>query len=479
MSIIITSLMLTFVIPVVGLAIDAGVLYSVKAKLQSAVDAAAMAAARSLSNGLTISEQETSAQNRATAFFNANFPTGMLDTGNKTINVGVAETSFRTRTVTVDAGVAAPVYFMRVLGFTSTTVRAIGKASRRDVNVIMVVDRSGSLDTAGACDDLENASKSFVNLFANQRDRLGLVTYGGSYKVDYPPNQNFKTSSPSLTGKLGLIYPGGCNGWTGSAQGLWKGYEQIIAINEPGALNVILFFTDGIPNAITADWKLDVDGANQTHCYDWEHSKYYWDGGWNPVNLVYRGWIAGQTDVGRSGVRTTDAPAMPVSDESDPVTNPVGYSGAAPSAANDCYWRSEGSGSFYKDVAYYPNQDIYGNSIFGWKNINTYSSGAYAGKARDDQQDNQQNAAINAVDNAAQRIRNNALNANINTVIYAIGLGGAGEAEHELLRRIANDKDSPIYDSTKLQGLYVYAPTPADLNMAFVLIASEILRYAQ
>ena len=180
MAVMITALMLGFVIPIVGLAIDAGVLYSIKAKLQSSVDAASMAAARSLSNGLTIAEQETSASNRAQAFFHANFPTNLLDTGAKNISVSVAETAFRTRTVTVNADVAAPVYFMRVMGFGTTTVRAIGKSSRRDVNVILVLDRSGSLETAGACDDVENASKAFVNLFANERDRLGLVTYGGS-----------------------------------------------------------------------------------------------------------------------------------------------------------------------------------------------------------------------------------------------------------------------------------------------------------
>ena len=118
--------------------------------------------------------------------------------------------------------------------------------------------------------------------------------------------------------------------------------------------------------------------------------------------------------------------------------------------------------------------------MFGWKSINTYPGGhAYAGKVRIDEEENQQFAAINAVDNAAQRIRNHALNADINVMIYAVGLGGAGEAEHDLLRRISNDPDSSIYDSSALEGMYVYAPTAADLNMAFVKIASEILRIAQ
>jgi hypothetical protein len=85
------------------------------------------------------------------------------------------------------------------------------------------------------------------------------------------------------------------------------------------------------------------------------------------------------------------------------------------------------------------------------------------------------NASINALDNAAQRIR---ADASLNVVIYSIGLGGAGEAEHELLRRVSNDLQSPIYDNTKPAGFYVYSPTPSQLGEAFAKVASEILRLA-
>jgi hypothetical protein len=85
------------------------------------------------------------------------------------------------------------------------------------------------------------------------------------------------------------------------------------------------------------------------------------------------------------------------------------------------------------------------------------------------------NASINALDNAAQRIRQNV---NLAVVVYAIGLGGAGAAEDELLRRVSNDPLSPIYDNTKPLGFYVYAPTPSQLGEAFAKVASEILRLA-
>ena len=60
---LLTTLALLFiVIPMVGLAIDGGTLYAVKAKLQTATDGAALAAARSLSRGLSLSSQQSSAR---------------------------------------------------------------------------------------------------------------------------------------------------------------------------------------------------------------------------------------------------------------------------------------------------------------------------------------------------------------------------------------------------------------------------------
>jgi hypothetical protein len=126
-----------------------------------------------------------------------------------------------------------------------------------------------------------------------------------------------------------------------------------------------------------------------------------------------------------------------------------------------------------KDIAHLPEVDIYGNTLTGYKAVSRYGSGPYDGKIKVNSGTTMENAAVNALDNAAFRIRSDT---NLNTVIYAIGLGGAGAAEHVLLQRVANDPASPIFDNTKPEGLYVYAPTAVQLNEAFVRIASEILR---
>src|ERR1700730_14330388 len=82
MILLLSAMMLFFVIiPVVGLAIDAGILYAVKAKLQTAVDGAALGAARSLSRGLDLTSQQSAATSTAVRWYHANFPVSWMGVG--------------------------------------------------------------------------------------------------------------------------------------------------------------------------------------------------------------------------------------------------------------------------------------------------------------------------------------------------------------------------------------------------------------
>ncbi|MBM3737786.1 MAG: VWA domain-containing protein [Acidobacteria bacterium] len=483
-TIIVTALLMTIAIPLVGLAIDAGNLYAVRARIQAAADAASMAASRSLSAGMTLADQITKCKSRAKEYFDANFPEGTAGAKIDKINVDVTETANHTRIVKVSISVDAPAYFMRYLGWgagpSGIRVTAAAETTRRDVNLMLVLDRSGSLQTAGACDDLENAAKSFVKLFSNKRDRMGLATFGGSYRVDYPSTKNFK-DSPSLVEEIDKLHPNGCLGWTNSAQGLWVGYQQLVANSEPGALNVIVFFTDGRPNTLTANWpvKTAVTPTSPTaasQCYDWANGVEAGKPGWNPVNQRYFGWVA----AGSNGIRAPVQAPMPITSETDTIDTPVGYTPPSPiSWDDDCFFLS-GSGKAWRDIAYIPDTDVNGTSIFGWKSVTTFNPGhPYAGKAVPGNWDTGENAAINAVDNAAARIRQRALDPAVDVVIHTIGLGDVGDDQHELLRRIANDKTSSIFDSTSPEGRYVYSPTADGLNEAFARIAAEIMRFGK
>jgi len=496
-AIMLTGVLLVLIIPVVGLAIDASVLYAMKARLSASADAAAIAAARSLSVGLTMAEQEESARERAEDFFAANFPENSWSTKAHSVSVDVAETAYRTRTVLVTAQLTAPQYFMRMLGYESTTVKAVGKASRRDVNLVIVLDRSYSMrdDVApgNPCSTMKSAAANFVNMFAEGRDRLALITYGSSWFLGMAPTMNFKTASPSLASRIGTI---SCDGNTSTAMAMWQAYQQLDVIDEPGTLNLMVVFTDGWPNGITGDlvvkrktdtrYGYGADGYSSTTstysmlpstCTDAEGDKYDRNAGSSSATYSAPGWNPNWTPANRTGVIAQwSSPTASKGDTAGPMklyaTSISSSSEVEIDAKAGC--RFDANLKYLRrDIAYIPDTDIYGNSTSGYKTVSTFSSGDYAGKKRIDSPSAITYASMNLTDNTAARIRSDDA---LKPVIYAIGLG---DVEHELLRRISNDPTSPIYDSTRPAGLYVYAPTPTELNYAFTRIASEILRIAQ
>jgi hypothetical protein len=90
-------------------------------------------------------------------------------------------------------------------------------------------------------------------------------------------------------------------------------------------------------------------------------------------------------------------------------------------------------------------------------------------------------AAFNAGDYAAQRMRSGALGSPtaIVPLIDTIGLNDGYAIDSGYMNRLANTVNSTIYDSTKPTGIYVYATSTADLQSAFVQIASQILHLSQ
>ncbi len=67
-------------IPVIGLAVDGSICFWMKAKLSAAVDAAALATARGLNVGQTLSAQTAAATTTGDTYFAANFPAGIMGT---------------------------------------------------------------------------------------------------------------------------------------------------------------------------------------------------------------------------------------------------------------------------------------------------------------------------------------------------------------------------------------------------------------
>jgi Flp pilus assembly protein TadG len=458
----------------VGLAIDASILFVIKSKLSAAVDAGALAGARALSRGNDDAAQRTRAQEVASAYVRANFPDGYIMTRNRTINQPtITLTGAHQRSVSVTASVQAPAFFMKVApafmggSWTDTTVRAMATAIRRDVNIVLVLDRSRSMNVSSSCDELRSSAASFAGKFAPGRDNLGLVTYATSSATEFAMGNNFATASTTMYTRINNIT---CqSGGTSSADGLSRGYWELAGLNQPAALNIILFFTDGEPTAIHGTFTMTTGGS----C---------------PASA--RPTMPGVWTVGGSEIWGLLSPSnglSPVVDDNRPSPNAVGATTCSfaqnwPSnTANQTPPNADDTSAYL----FVPDTDVWGNSLdTGYRTpITRTNITGYGNRIAKSNASNVRPAAYNAADDAARRIRIGAVmngRSLTGVGIFAIGLGNSDEPANEtFMLRVANDPRSPIYTTAQREGLYVPAPTAADLHSAFTRIASEILRLSQ
>jgi Flp pilus assembly protein TadG len=529
------------VIPMLGLFIDLGILYSAKARLQAAVDGAALAAARALNLGQSTTEQASAAQQNAVNWFYANFPPGNWNTNTTVMNTGTvtvinSPNNANLRQVTVTATTNVPAWFMRYVGFTSTTLSVTGQASRKDLVAMLVLDRSGSMcsvnggspasscqesDTTTPCSAMIIAAKNFTGAFAAGRDQIGMLTFSDGYYLDSKPTTNFQTllgytnSSGSGTGAIDTVT---CSGGTGTAAAMSMAYNELYKLSEPGAMNLIMLETDGLPNTLvynyystpgtTSTWALNTSSG----CED-ANNKTWTQGGWHSSTSA-RAWIPSiSMNTGGTGFMS-DIPAGTFGGvySADPSQGPPYYLAVMfnPQQTTDTagtnnvrYVDTSGSGTapgcnfnnYGNDLNWLPSQDVFGNQIAP---SNEYQSLALTGGELNlsgnpsTDWPNTHAAALNATENSAYNIRNNAT---LPAYVFTIGLGGnhGNPPDPVLLQRMANDANGDQFNNPAVyqacstepscvnypnqpQGQFIYAPTSSQLGQAFLAISSQILR---
>jgi Flp pilus assembly protein TadG len=229
-AIILTTLSMSVILPLIGLGFDVSTLYLIKSKLSAAADSAALAGARALAQGANPAAQSASAVTTAQNFFNANFPSGYWRSSGASANVTVDDTSTPNyRAVNVTATVQAPLYFLRVFNQQASTINVASKAGRRDVILMMVLDRSSSMNgvVAGtgqtACALMKTDAAAFVNYFAPGRDQLGLVAFGSAAYV-YHSTTSFTTPDANGNTIQSLIGQVTCGTNTASAEAIHAAY---------------------------------------------------------------------------------------------------------------------------------------------------------------------------------------------------------------------------------------------------------------
>jgi Flp pilus assembly protein TadG len=227
-------------IPVAGLAIDFSMLYNVKGRLQSAVDAAAISAGYLMQRSTNLGDptQVASIQDAAQRYFNANYPTKYWGSTQVSYSATPAQSpTTKIRTLTVQAQQNVPMLFMRVLGISQSSVAAQAVVTVRYVNMMIVVDRSGSVLTEGANSTITTVLNQFVansatSIFVDGRDIVGMVTFGGAWRLDFAPITNFQTASSNIGTAINNIAWG--NNGTNTADGTVPGVVPAPQVESAG-----------------------------------------------------------------------------------------------------------------------------------------------------------------------------------------------------------------------------------------------------
>jgi len=512
------------IIPMLGIFIDLGILYSAKARLQAAVDGSALAAARALNLGQTTAEQSSAAQQNAVDWFYANFPPGNWNTQNTVMNTGTvtvvnSPNQANLRQVTVTATTNVPAWFMKFLGFNSgTNLTLTGQASRRDVVAMLVLDRSGSMCSINGaspsppckegdgtpCASMITAAKNFTGAFAEGRDQIGMLTFADGWYLDSAPTTNFQSAlgysnaSGSGTGAIDNVT---CAGGTGTAAAVSLAYNELYKLAEPGAMNIIMLETDGLPNTVvynyyatpgtTSTWALNTSSG----CQD-ATGKTWNQNGWRTTTSA-PGWLPADGSIA-AGISMNTGGTGYMSDipnraigafyTADPSQGPPYFnyvlfdprqasdtngssnsialgtnsSGNLNGTVNGCQFPVQqgrpGNYTYtesttYSDFNWLPSQDVFGNQIapsneyqsLALSSSNGVSYLNLTGTISTDWP-NTHAAALNAADNSAYNARSNAT---LPAYVFTIGLGGnnGNPPDPILLQRMANDPNGDQFNS--------------------------------
>lgn len=446
--VVIVAMSITVVAAAVGLTLDAGRAYMIRDKLNAATDAAALEAAKAISQGDTQSEQTTYAQNAAQNFFNANFPSSYLGA---TASMPPAKVAFNAGTVTIDVSASAKMP-ISLLGVLNTGPLAPGVASqtiRKDLDMMLVMDVSGSLVNSGSA--VQSSAITFLGQFNPTTDRVGLVRFAYGAIVDDAIRTGTTRGFDRAT-MISQIKNYSFTGSTASSEGLWQARDQLNSIPtiNRSSLRVVVFFSDGAPNSVASYFPFKT-GTNCTTAgtlTTGDDTTADYPGGLNnmyALNAQLGGacWPASNKNI------TDFMTAMPTwYNAHNPASNP-----------NDPTLQE------FKLVTNTPRvvtADMSTKAI-AWQNTNR--------------------AARNMAEALAASLRSQGV------YVFTLGLGsdlttGTGpdkEKGQDVLKCMANTADAPARCVTPSQptGLYCYAATTNDLTPCFSKLASAILRISK
>jgi Flp pilus assembly protein TadG len=476
-ALIYTAGILTVMLLFAGLAVDAGRAYVVKAQLAKAVDGAALGAARMLNSG--------DPRGEAARIFSANFPSGYMGTaaGNPTAAGNFYSLSTNAQSginvVTVTASTTLPTTFMRLARINTVNIASTGEAQRRMVDLSLVLDVSSSIGSRWAA--VRDASRSFVNSFDRNGDRVALITYSDGARVldQMPSSRGFDKTK--VMADIPNWLPGGS---TAMVEGLYRGWDEVRAVprGQQSGVRVIVLFTDGASNSVPGIYP-GSSSARGLRTWDFP------DNGPDPdfqthLNPQINGLFDTETGIASGGIPGTPyrwdcSKNKTLTQILDSCVQPlVPY---LPANSRHTHFRSSGiPTSFPFQVNHLTVNGVTQASRRGLLNRNP-TTNQYPAHVI-----NINNAARNLVEIIADAARADT-GGDYPIRIFSIGmgelvrydLGSLEETSESILKRVANDKTSPDFNSTQLEGKYYFAATAADVGPAFQQVQSQIIRLSK
>jgi Flp pilus assembly protein TadG len=448
-----------------GLAVDSGRAYLVKAQLAKAVDGAALAAARNLNSGNPKSE--------AARVFKANFPSGYLGTeaGDPTTAGDFFSSSVNAQTgvntVHVKATTTLPTTFMNLAGRANMVIGSEGEATRRMVDLSLVLDVSSSI--GGKWGAVRDAARTFVSSFDALNDRISLVTYGNGALVREQMRSTRGFDKAGVVADIPNSLPGGS---TAMVEGLYRGWDELRTVpsGQQSGIRVIVLFTDGASNSVpgafdasgvakglrTFDFPKNMpDPDSQTHNNPSIQGLYDTETG--SANPAYSLTVANWNDV----TTLTQIKLLPLT-------------------SWHAHHRSSGIPTTFPLQS--PDLKVNGvrqDVIRGLRQKDA-TTGKYPAQVF-----NINNAARNLLEIIANEARNDGGDYQIR--VYTIGmgelvrynLGTMPEKPEDILKRIANDPSSPDFNEDQLEGKYYFAQTESDVMPAFQALQNQIIRLSK
>ena len=182
------ALVLLVLLGFTAMAYEVGHWYLVRSELSKAVDSAALSAAANISNPHAPDFDERGPAQLAEDFAHENFRAGFLGTpssGSGAVRFTATREAFNR--VRVEGTVSMRPTLSRLFGMTTVSTQGAGVAQRNEVEIMLVLDRSGSMGGQWMA-DLKTATRSFVEFFEDTQDtdEMGLISFASTVVVNPP-----------------------------------------------------------------------------------------------------------------------------------------------------------------------------------------------------------------------------------------------------------------------------------------------------